>query len=136
MAVKVTRIHLLPFRTEKLSSLALMVLRFRGRVKSCQLDSNYIKFLMISNMTIKKVIQKGSLWIQKTPRRLLVCVLTVLIHITLLIGNYQEFQSCPCSQHAEEVLDTLCSIEETLYTYNESKTMEYERRRKRRFRIQ
>lgn len=130
------RIHLLPFRTEKLSSQALMVLRFRGRAESCQLDSNYINILIIVNMTTKNFIQKGSLWIKKTPSSLLVCVLTILIHITLLIGNYHQFQNCPCQQHAEEVLDTLCGIEETLHAYNESKTIEYERRRKRRFQIQ
>lgn len=53
------RIHLLPFRTEKLSSQALMVLRFRGRAESCQLDSNYINILIIVNMTTKTLFRRG-----------------------------------------------------------------------------
>ena len=39
-------------------------------------------------MKLKELIYSGSLWIKKTPSKLSVCILTMLMYITLAIGNY------------------------------------------------
>lgn len=82
-------------------------------------------------MMFKELIQKGSSWIKKTPSRLEVCILTVLMNITLAIGHYHQFQQCPSQQQAEQVISAICDIEKTLCEYNEGKTVEYKPKKKR-----
>ena len=81
-------------------------------------------------MKLKELIQKGSLWIKKTPSKLSICILTMLIYITLAIGNYHQFQESPSQQQAEQVLSILCDVESMLREYNEGQTVKYELKRK------
>lgn len=39
---------------------------------------------------------KGSSWMKKTLTRRGVFILKVLVYITLIVGNYHMYQTCPC----------------------------------------
>ena len=120
-----------PFRTEKLSLYTLMVLHDCGRVRRCQRFLFDTNFKLFNNMKIKKVFQKGSSWIKKTPSKLQICILTTLMYIVLMIGDYHNFQQCHSQQQAELILSDIVGIEITLREYNLGKTEEYKKKMKR-----
>ena len=81
-------------------------------------------------MKLKNMIQKGALWIKKTPSKLSVCILTMLMYITLAIGNYHQFEDSPSKQQADEIMSIICDLESLLREYNEGKTVKYKIKRK------
>ena len=122
--------HLFPFRTEKLSPLTPMVLQKKAGEQEAATEITFL--ITILNLKFMKTLfQKGSSWMKKAPSKLSVCILTVLMHIVLAMGNYRIYQDCPCQQHADEILSNICDIESTLREYNEYE--EEERKKKRKF---